>query len=138
MKQQESLTILPSPIISCKGKCLAAPLGVHPSLSPLGFIWCGCFAEYLAFLLSITLPILFWYWIYLFLFYTSAYSFLNHFFPDLVLNHISMPLVIMVPIVYNKLKKSILSQPFYPLFTGRSFCINPKGNSYYCYKPKPI
>ena len=49
MKQQESLTILPSPIISRKGGCLTALLNVHPSLSPLGFMRCGCFEEHLAF-----------------------------------------------------------------------------------------
>nr|DAW61062.1 MAG TPA: hypothetical protein [Caudoviricetes sp.] len=59
MKQQESLTIFPSPIISRKGGCLTALLNVHPSLSPLGFMRCGCFEEHFAFLLSITLPILF-------------------------------------------------------------------------------
>ena len=43
MKQQESLTIFPSPIISRKGGRLTALLNVHPSLSPLGFMRCGCF-----------------------------------------------------------------------------------------------
>ena len=59
MKQQELLTILPSPIISRKEECLTSLLNVHPSLSPLDFIRCGCFEEHFAFLLSITLPILF-------------------------------------------------------------------------------
>nr|DAV72142.1 MAG TPA: hypothetical protein [Caudoviricetes sp.] len=59
IKQQESLTILPSPIISRKDGCLTSFFKVHPSLSPLGFIRCGCFEEHFAFLLSITIPILF-------------------------------------------------------------------------------
>ena len=59
MKQQELLTILPSPIISRKEECLTALLNVHPSLSPLDFIRCGYFEGHFAFLLSITLPILF-------------------------------------------------------------------------------
>lgn len=59
MKQHESLTILPSPIISRIGGYLTSLRNVHPSLSPLGFRRCGYFEEHFAFLLSITLPILF-------------------------------------------------------------------------------
>nr|DAI63967.1 MAG TPA: hypothetical protein [Caudoviricetes sp.] len=57
MKQHESLTILPSPTISRSGRCFTSLLNVHPNLSPFGFMRCGCFAEYLAFLFSIILPI---------------------------------------------------------------------------------
>ncbi len=53
MKQDESLAIRPSPIISRKEECLTSLLNVHPSLSPLDFIRCGCFEEHFAFLLSI-------------------------------------------------------------------------------------
>lgn len=122
MKQHESLTILPSPIISRIGGYLTSLRNVHPSLSPLGFRRCGYFEEHFAFLLSITLPILFWYWIYLFPFYTSAYKLASHFLPFRVFSQrankkakapeppktINRPSIITSLSLYNQYKQILL------------------------------